>query len=107
MKRIAVETKKKMRFEKLLEEEKKQKKSIEKQGKKKKMVNAQKDKQRDAERKLDTEVLHQKEEAETRALTKTMMSDAAAKKPSLNNSCLNVLNNFQGKKTFFSISLQT
>ena len=50
----------------------------------------------EAQKRLETEVLHQTEEAERRALCKAMMADGAAKRPSLNNSCLKVLNNFQG-----------
>lgn len=52
---------------------------------------------RDAQKKLETEVKHQEEEAERSALTKQMLSDYDAKSPNLNRSCFNVLNNFQGK----------
>ena len=39
---------------------------------------------------------HQQEEAETRALGRAMIADAAEKRPSFNNSCAKLLNNFQG-----------
>lgn len=55
-----------------------------------------KQKQSEAQRRLDTEVKHQTEEAERSTLGKAMMSDAAANRPSFNNSCLMLLNNFQG-----------
>ena len=50
----------------------------------------------EGKRRLDTEVLHQREEATTSALGRAMMSDAANNRSSLNNSALKLLNNFQG-----------
>lgn len=56
----------------------------------------QQEQEQEAKRRLDTEVMHQTEEAETRALGRAMMADAAGKRPSFNTSCLNLLNNFSG-----------
>ena len=76
-----------------------EKKISEKEGKKKKRiakVNERKEREIDAQRKLDTEVMHQTEESERRALGKAMMKQAGGKN-SFNRPCLDLLNNFQGK----------
>lgn len=59
---------------------------------------ARKEEEKEGQRKIDTEVRHLKEEAERRSLGRAMLSDAASNRPSFNTSCLNLLNNFQGKK---------
>lgn len=63
-----------------------------------KMTKKQQEKELEAEAKkrLDVEVHHQREEAETQALGQAMMKDAEKNRPSLNTSCLKLLNNFQG-----------
>lgn len=53
-----------------------------------------------AERRLQTEMKHQMEEAETRALGKAMMRDVAKDRGNFDNSCAKLLNNFQGKNYF-------
>ena len=53
------------------------------------------DLQREAENDLDTELQHQVEESERRALANTMLDDAAKNSPTFNTSCLNLLSNFQ------------
>ena len=55
-----------------------------------------KEKEQEAQRRLDTEVLHQAEESERRALCQAMISEAEKNPSALNSACLNVLNNFQG-----------
>lgn len=50
----------------------------------------------EAQRRLNAEVAHQTEEAETRALGRAMMADANSNRPSFSNSSLKLLNNFQG-----------
>ena len=87
-------------MEKKLDEEKKQQMRKEKPKKTSKAAQ-EKELQVEAKRRLDIEIQHQKEEAETRALGRAMLSDASKNKPSFNNSCLKLLNNFQG--TFFDI----
>lgn len=54
-----------------------------------------KEARKEAKRQLDVEVRHQTDENETRALGRAMMSDAVAGR-SINQSTLNLLNNFQG-----------
>lgn len=98
--RIAEEMRNKMRLQKQLKEEKRQKEEKAHPPKVKKMTKALQIQQREAEAKkrLEVELRHQTEEAERRTLCRKMMSDSSKTRPSLNNSCLNVLNNFQGKK---------
>ena len=57
----------------------------------------QEENEKEAKRRLDTEVMHQTEEAKMSVLAKKMMSDAKSNKPSTFTSCANLLNNFQGK----------
>lgn len=97
LERIALESKNKDRLEKLVVAEKK-KKEVRKSQLEKDISAAQeaREREKEAQRKLDTELLHQTEESTRRSLVKKMMSDAASNSPTLNQSCLKVLNNFQG-----------
>lgn len=52
--------------------------------------------EKEAKRQLDVEVMHQKEEAERRALGKGMIADAEANRPSFTRSALDLLVNYQG-----------
>lgn len=58
---------------------------------------------REAKRQLEAELRHQKEEAETRALGRAMIADANNNRNSFNRSCLNLLNNYQGKNILLLI----
>ena len=84
-----------MRLEKILRDEKKKEVRIPEPKKMTKKMRIQEQKA-EAKRRLDIEVRHQTEEAETRAPARKMMSDAASNKPSFNTSCTNLLNNYQG-----------
>ena len=94
--RIAEETRNKIRLEKTLEKEQSKLDKEVKKMKKPTQTTSKKDEEKESQRRLDTEVLHQTEEAERRALGRAMMSDAANNKRSFNNSCLKLLNNYQG-----------
>ena len=85
---------------KALQTEKKRQQEIAEKQSSLKEINERKEIEQEAQRKLDTEILHQREEAERRALGQAMMSDAAKNRPSLSNSCLNLLNNYQGNINF-------
>lgn len=99
--RIAEETRNKIRLEKkLIAEKKEREKKLRRSRTVSKLV-LQKEQQAEAKKRLDTEVHHQTEEAETRALGKKMLSDGVGNKPSFSNSCQNLLNNFQGKDWLF------
>ena len=50
----------------------------------------------EAQKRLETEAMHEADEAESRALCQGMMADAKKNRPTFNSSCLKVLNNFQG-----------
>lgn len=102
--KIADETRNKVRLEKKLEMEKKKKQQKEEKARKSSKSALQKEQEAEANRRLQTEMLHQTQEAKSRALGKTMMSDAVNNKPSLNISCLKVLNNFQGR-LFFMLNI--
>lgn len=93
-----MENKKKIALEGQLQKEKKQKVADEKKEKKTKKTKESKQRAMEAKRKLDTEVLHQTEESERRALGRAMLADASGNKSAFNKSCLNLLNNFQGSK---------
>ena len=101
--RIATETKNKIRFEKAIAVERKKKEVAEKKSRKISEAKRKEQETREAQRQLDIEMRHQNSEAETRALGRAMMSDAQENRPSLNRSCLNLLNNYQGKKIIFHI----
>lgn len=91
-----MEQKNNIRLQKLLKEGNKK---IEVEARKERKSAAaleRKEREKDAQRRLDTEVRHQAEETERRDLCEKMMSDASSNSSSINNSCLNVLNNFQG-----------
>lgn len=73
------------------------------------LTEAQLDRQREKEavRKQETEFKHQSEEAERRSLVKKMMQDVKENKSSFNSSSAKVLNNYQGyynyKHTLFHV----
>lgn len=98
--RIAEETKNKERLQKVLIAENKKKEKEEKQNRKTSASKEKEEEAKEAERQLQTEMRHQREEADTRALARAMMVDAQKNRPSLNNSCLNLLNSYQGKLLF-------
>lgn len=52
----------------------------------------------ESQKRLQVEVMHQTEEAKRRALAKAVMTEAASGNGSLNESCFNLLTNFQGKR---------
>lgn len=54
------------------------------------------DEAKEAQRQLEIEFRHQKEESERRELGRAMLSDAANNRPNFNRSCLNLLNSYQG-----------
>ena len=87
----------KIRLEKKLKLEKKKKEDLFRKGRKQSNAKEQKQQEEESKRRLDMEILHQTEEGHTKSLGKKMMSDAASNRPSFNSSCLNLLNNFQGK----------
>ena len=60
-----------------------------------------KEQETEAKRKVDVELAHQKDEAETQNLARKMMSDVKKNKPTFNALCCNLLNNFQGIFFFF------
>ena len=64
-------------------------------------VQLRKEKEKEGQRQIDQEVMHQNEEANRRALAKKMLCDAATNSPSFNVSCSNLLSNYQGKEFFF------
>ena len=101
--RIAVEMKNKVRLEKNLISQKKKEDLAEKERKKVIAARRKEEEAREAQRQLDTEVKHQKEEAEARALGRAMLTDSALNRPSFNHSCLNVLNSYQGIKNIIYI----
>lgn len=94
--RIAEERKNRIGIEKQLKIEKRKRDEIVKIPRNASKSTTQQEQEAEAKKRLETEVMHQTEEAETRALGNKMMSDAASKKPSFNTSCANLLNNFQG-----------
>ena len=65
----------------------------------------QKEQEAEAQRRMDVEVRHQKEEAETGALARKMMSDANKNRSTLNSSCCKLLNNYQGKLYIYGFHL--
>lgn len=91
-----METKNKTRLEKKLSIEKKNKNSLDRIATQVQSEKKKKDDEMEAQRQLEIELLHQREEAETRALGQAMLADAAANRPSFNQSSLNLLNNYQG-----------
>lgn len=97
--RIAEETRNQARLEKKLIDQKKTRNTIVKKGKKKSKEALKKEEEAEAKRRMDIEIRHQTEEAETRALGRKMMFDATKNKPSFNASCCKLLNNFQGNIT--------
>lgn len=62
----------------------------------KKTIQIEKKGENDAERRLTTEMKHQMEEAETRALAQALMKDVKSVKANLDSSSFKLLNNFQG-----------
>ena len=105
--RIADEMKNKTRLEKKLLLEQNKKKKFDETVKKVNEAKQKKEEEMEAQRQIEIELQHQKEEAETRALGKAMLADVEGNRPSLNQTTLKVLNNFQGKlykylKTFIS-----
>lgn len=55
---------------------------------------------KEAQHKLDTEMVHQRDEAETRALCDAMLADASSNSQRLNSSCSKLLTNFQGNNNY-------
>lgn len=104
-KRITEETKNKVRLEKnLLVLSKKS----DREGKKTDKVIEAKEKEeeaKEAQRQLDVEFRHQKEEAEKRVMGRAMMTDAINNRPSFNRSCLNLLNSYQGNIIFLHLKI--
>lgn len=94
--RISEETANKIRLEKKIEEEKKIRKQATEKFNVMSDTNASLEREIEAKRRLETEIRHQTEEAERRSLVKKMLADAAEVSPSMNKSCMNVLNNYQG-----------
>ena len=86
------------RLEKKLAEEKKKNAEMENRKTKNSKARGRKEQQHEAKRRLESEVLHLNQEAETEALGRAMMADAKANRPTFNNSCLKLPHNFQGKK---------
>lgn len=91
--------KNKIRLEKQLKAEKQKRDQVVYKSKNRKISKAMQDKEDEAEanKRMQTEVMHQTEEAERRALGRAMLADAASNRPSFNNSSLKLLNNFQSK----------
>lgn len=96
--RIANETRNKVRLERQLKADKKKFERLEEKAEKSKAAHENKIREREARIQLDTEIMHQNEELERRALAKSMMADAAEGRPSFNQSNLNLLVNYQGLK---------
>lgn len=83
-------------MEKKLKNEKKKNENVKKKAKKNNTTQLEQEEEQEAQRKLDTEVLHQKDEAERRGLVREMLSDAESQRSSLNTSTFNLLANYQG-----------
>lgn len=78
------------------EEKKKQADLKSQKDLKKNSLNEDKLREREARIQLDTEILHQNEESQRRALSKVMLADASGNRPSFPQSCQNLLVNYQG-----------
>lgn len=104
MERIAKETENRNGLEKKLKLEKKKKNEISAKRSQANKAVQLKEHEDEAKRRLDTEVRHQRDEAKTKALANAMLRDASSNKPAFNNSCVKLLNNFQGLKKYKLIS---
>lgn len=97
LERISQETQNKIRLEKILREELKKISEFPVESVQMSEAQERKEQEKEGQRKIDTEVMHLNEEAKRRSLGRKMLADdGAGKKQSLNTSCLNLLNNFQG-----------
>lgn len=85
-----------VRLTKKFNAEKKKREVLEQKSTQVSTASKKKEQEKEAQRRLDAEIAHQKEEAETRALGKAMMQDGAKNRPGFSNSCMKLLNNFQG-----------
>ena len=83
-------------MKKKIELVKKKNELIDKKNSKISAAKLQQQQNAEAPRKIEREVLHQNEEAQTRALGRAMIADAEENRPSFNASCLKLLNHFQG-----------
>lgn len=84
-----------------MQQEKKKKERELNAIRKQSLAKEKEDEEKAANRKLEAEISHQKEEAERKALAQAVKADAAGNRPTFNQSCLKLLVNYQGNKTSF------
>ena len=94
--RISNETKNKIRLEQKLEIERNKRDLLFLNSTKDLNVQHRMELEKKAERQLDIEIEHQKEEVERRTLATNMMSDVENNSPNFSKSCAKLLNNYQG-----------
>ena len=98
--RIAEENRNIINLDKKLSAEIKRKKKESATAKRLTEAQNKKETEREAARQLEIKVRHQQEETERRSLARAMMADSESNRPTLNASCLKVLNNYQGNQKY-------